>query len=84
MCIEGSGGFLWAYARLTSREPSLEDLWLDESRHLTNRGRALCASLNGWQVYDFAKDAQAGDATGQGVGGVWWVIGKDGNKISAY
>ena len=39
-------------------------------------------TLNGWPLYLFAKDTQAGDAKGQAVGDVWWVVGPDGKKIS--
>jgi hypothetical protein len=31
----------------------------------------------------FAGDAKAGDVTGQGVGGVWWVVNADGGKVTA-
>jgi predicted lipoprotein with Yx(FWY)xxD motif len=38
-------------------------------------------TLNGWPLYLFAGDSAAGDVTGQGVGGVWWVVGANGEKI---
>lgn len=38
-------------------------------------------TYDGWPVYYFAKDAAAGDTTGQGVGGVWWVLDADGTPI---
>lgn len=38
-------------------------------------------TLDGWPLYHYAKDKAAGDVTGQGVGGVWWVLGKDGMPI---
>lgn len=40
-------------------------------------------TLDGRPLYYFAKDAAAGDVTGQGVGGIWWVIGADGAKMTA-
>lgn len=40
-------------------------------------------TLDGRPLYYFAKDATAGDVTGQAVGGVWWVIGADGAKMTA-
>ncbi len=40
-------------------------------------------TVDGWPVYYFAGDAKAGDTAGQGVGGIWWVIGPDGKKIGA-
>ncbi|GAB3405531.1 hypothetical protein GCM10027515_18970 [Schumannella luteola] len=40
-------------------------------------------TLDGWPLYYYAADKAAGDTTGQGVGGVWWVLGPDGSKISS-
>jgi predicted lipoprotein with Yx(FWY)xxD motif len=39
-------------------------------------------TLAGWPLYYFQKDTKAGDATGQAVGGIWWVVGADGKKIT--
>jgi predicted lipoprotein with Yx(FWY)xxD motif len=39
------------------------------------------ATYNDWPLYYFAKDKAPGDVTGQGDGGVWWVIGPDGQPI---
>jgi predicted lipoprotein with Yx(FWY)xxD motif len=35
-------------------------------------------AANGWPLYYYGPDAEPGDAEGQGVGGVWWVLGPDG------
>ena len=35
----------------------------------------------GWPLYFFASDTAAGDATGQGVGTKWYVVGADGALI---
>ena len=40
-------------------------------------------TLAGMPLYLFAGDSQAGDVTGQGVGGVWWVVSPDGTKNTA-
>jgi predicted lipoprotein with Yx(FWY)xxD motif len=40
-------------------------------------------TLGGMPLYLFAGDAKAGDVTGQGVGGVWWVVSADGAKVTA-
>jgi len=37
----------------------------------------------GWPLYRYAADAAPGDATGQGVGGVWFVVAPDGTGIDA-
>ncbi|WP_020389384.1 hypothetical protein [Kribbella catacumbae] len=39
-------------------------------------------TLAGLPVYQFAQDSKAGEAKGQAVGGVWWVVGPDGKKIT--
>ncbi|MEV8378227.1 hypothetical protein AB0P21_36155 [Kribbella sp. NPDC056861] len=40
-------------------------------------------TLAGLPLYQFAQDSKAGDAKGQAVGGIWWVVGADGKKITA-
>ena len=39
-------------------------------------------SVGGLPIYLFAQDTKAGEAKGQAVGDVWWVIGADGKKIT--
>jgi predicted lipoprotein with Yx(FWY)xxD motif len=39
-------------------------------------------AINGLPLYLFASDSQAGEAKGQAVGGIWWVVGADGKKIT--
>ncbi|MEQ1874749.1 MAG: hypothetical protein ABL953_13625 [Ilumatobacteraceae bacterium] len=39
-------------------------------------------SFNGHPLYYYASDAAPGDVTGQGVGGVWFVLDADGNAIT--
>ncbi|GAB3912661.1 hypothetical protein GCM10011575_45530 [Microlunatus endophyticus] len=39
-------------------------------------------TIDGWPLYTFASDSGPGDVNGQGVGGVWWVVGADGKKIT--
>ncbi len=40
-------------------------------------------TLDGRPLYLFAGDGSPGDATGQGVDGTWFVVGADGEKITA-
>lgn len=35
-------------------------------------------TVDGWPVYTYSKDTKAGDINGQGVGGIWYVVGSDG------
>ena len=39
-------------------------------------------AVKGLPLYLFASDSAAGEAKGQAVGGVWWVVGADGQKIT--
>jgi predicted lipoprotein with Yx(FWY)xxD motif len=38
-------------------------------------------TYNGWPLYYFDKDKQAGDITGEGVGSVWYLISPTGDKV---
>ena len=40
------------------------------------------SALASLPLYQFAQDTKAGEAKGQAVGGVWWVVGPDGKKIT--
>ncbi|MGO4594489.1 hypothetical protein AB4Z18_11780 [Leifsonia sp. 2TAF2] len=40
-------------------------------------------TLNGLPLYTFAEDTSAGDVTGQGFAGIWWVVEPDGTKIAS-
>lgn len=39
-------------------------------------------TIAGWPMYRYAKDANPGDATGQGVGGTWFASAPDGKKAA--
>ncbi len=41
----------------------------------------LQVTYNGWPLYYYNKDAQAGDMVGQGVGDVWFVLAPDGSVL---
>ncbi|WP_312909804.1 plastocyanin/azurin family copper-binding protein [Natronosalvus caseinilyticus] len=38
-------------------------------------------AANGWPLYYFAQDEEAGDANGQGIGDVWWVLDEAGEPV---
>ncbi|WP_416986499.1 SCO0930 family lipoprotein [Streptomyces sp. T028] len=40
-------------------------------------------TVDGWPAYYYAKDANAGDTTGQGVGNKWFALAPDGKKAKA-
>jgi predicted lipoprotein with Yx(FWY)xxD motif len=39
------------------------------------------AVANGWPLYYFTPDEEPGDASGQGVNDVWWVLRPDGTPV---
>jgi predicted lipoprotein with Yx(FWY)xxD motif len=39
-------------------------------------------AVGGLPLYLFAADSKPGETKGQAVGGVWWVVGPDGKKIT--
>lgn len=43
---------------------------------------SMQVTYDGLPLYYFAADQAAGDTNGQGVGGIWWVIAPDGEKIT--
>jgi predicted lipoprotein with Yx(FWY)xxD motif len=43
----------------------------------------LQVTLEGLPLHLFAGDAEPGETTGQAVGDAWWVVGPDGEKITA-
>jgi predicted lipoprotein with Yx(FWY)xxD motif len=36
-------------------------------------------TYNGWPLYHYSGDERPGDTNGQGIGGVWYAMGADGN-----
>lgn len=44
-------------------------------------GGTMQITIDGRPIYTFAKDKAPGDVTGQGVGGVWYVIAPDGTEM---
>jgi predicted lipoprotein with Yx(FWY)xxD motif len=49
---------------------------------ITGTDGAPQLTLNGLPLYLWVNDHAPGDVTGQGAGGVWWVVAPDGAKIT--
>lgn len=45
-------------------------------------GGDMQVTANGWPLYYFASDESPGDAKGQGVGDVWWVLDPAGTPVT--
>jgi predicted lipoprotein with Yx(FWY)xxD motif len=48
---------------------------------VTSHPQGSMLKVGDWPLYYFAKDTAPGDTNGQGVGGVWWLVGPDGTPI---
>lgn len=67
---------------LTEGQPAV-GAGADDSKIGTTRRTdgTMQVTYNGWPLYYWAKDLQPGDATGQNVGGVWFVLDRDGDGV---
>ncbi|MET0842822.1 MAG: hypothetical protein ABWX76_13975 [Leifsonia flava] len=72
----------WPPVETTSESPSVDGV-TGEVSTITREDGSLQITLNGLPLYTYTPDEAAGDVTGQGVSGVWWVVGPDGVKIDA-
>jgi predicted lipoprotein with Yx(FWY)xxD motif len=66
---------------LTVAEPSRDVPLEGEMGTTTRPDGAMQVTYAGHPLYLFAGDTAPGDTNGQGVGGVWWVVGPDGEAI---
>ena len=62
-------------------EPTGDDAVTAELGTIEAADGSTQLTVNGFPAYYFAGDSEAGDTNGQGVGGVWWVFGADGEPI---
>ena len=47
----------------------------------TRKDGKMQVTYNGWPLYYWVKDQKPGDATGQDVGGVWYVLNAKGEEV---
>jgi predicted lipoprotein with Yx(FWY)xxD motif len=78
----GACAALWPAALTTSASPAASGVAGTVGTVATADG-AKQLTLNGLPLYTYAKDSAAGDDSGQGVGGIWWVVGANGSKVTA-
>jgi predicted lipoprotein with Yx(FWY)xxD motif len=75
-----SGGCAGLWPPLTSSSKLRAGKGLDKAKLTVGGGKQV--AYNGHLLYFYAPDAAKGDTGGQGVGGVWHVVGADGNPIT--
>ena len=72
---------LWPAVTTTAATPSLAGVTGTVGTITgTDGGKQL--TLNGLPLYTFAGDKNPGDTTGQGYGGIWWVVDSTGSKVT--
>ena len=79
---EGDCATAWPPVEAGSGTPELDGIDASLVGTVERSDGSQQLTLAGWPLYLFAKDTKAGDAKGQAVGDVWWVVGPDGKKIS--
>ncbi|GGV36492.1 COG4315 family predicted lipoprotein [Paenarthrobacter nicotinovorans] len=70
----------WPVFTTTSDAPGVEGVTGTVGTIATPDGKKQ-VTLNGLPLYYYAKDKAAGDVTGQGVGGVWYLVSPSGEMI---
>jgi predicted lipoprotein with Yx(FWY)xxD motif len=71
----------WPPVVATSATPEVDGVSGDVGT-ITRDDGTVQATLDGWPLYYWQGDAAPGDATGQGVQGVWWVLTPDGARVT--
>ena len=79
---DGDCAAMWPPVKAGSGTPELDGIDASLVGTVERSDGSKQLTLKGWPLYQFANDSQAGEATGQAVGGVWWVVGPDGKKIT--
>ena len=71
----------WPAVTADSDAPAVDGVSGDVGT-ITRDDGSTQVTLDGMPLYLYAGDSQAGDVTGQAVGGIWWVVAPDGRKIA--
>jgi predicted lipoprotein with Yx(FWY)xxD motif len=78
-CTEGCAD---AWPPLTTEgTPSSSDAVTAELETFEREDSSTQVAANGWPLYYFQNDESTGDATGQGVNDVWWVLDPSGTPV---
>jgi predicted lipoprotein with Yx(FWY)xxD motif len=79
---EGDCLAMWPAVAAGDGTPQLDGIDASMVTTITRSDGSKQLAIGGLPLYVFASDAKAGDAKGQAYGGIWWVIGADGQKIT--
>jgi predicted lipoprotein with Yx(FWY)xxD motif len=72
----------WPAVAADTAEPTVDGVTADVGTISRDDG-TMQVTLDGMPLYTYAGDSDAGDVSGQGVQGVWWVVAADGAKVTA-
>ena len=78
----GSCAATWPPVLAGSDAPAVEGVTGKVGTIATPDGKKQL-TINGMPVYHFVKDKAPGDITGQGVGGVWYLVNPAGDKVTS-
>jgi predicted lipoprotein with Yx(FWY)xxD motif len=79
---DGSCAALWPPLPAGTGTPKLSGVAASSVGTVTRSDGTKQVTLAGHPLYYYAQDAKAGDANGQSFGGIWWVVGANGQKIT--
>jgi predicted lipoprotein with Yx(FWY)xxD motif len=77
----GSCATAWPPLLTTGKPVAGSGVDMSKFGTLTRTDGTTQVTYNGWPLYYFNKDKQAGDITGEGVGSVWYLISPTGDKV---
>ncbi|MEU8225472.1 hypothetical protein [Kribbella sp. NPDC048915] len=72
----------WPVVAAGAGQPQLDGIDAALVSTITRSDGTMQLAVNGLPLYLFVSDTKPGEAKGQAVGGVWWVVGADGRKIT--
>ncbi|QGN31824.1 hypothetical protein [Microlunatus sp. Gsoil 973] len=78
----GSCASAWPEVTTDSKSPKVTGI-TGKVGTITGVDGKTQVTINGRPLYTFVKDSGPGETKGQGYGGVWWLVGPDGKKITA-
>ncbi|WP_427005116.1 COG4315 family predicted lipoprotein [Pseudarthrobacter sp. H2] len=77
----GGCAAMWPAVKAASSRPEVDGV-TGKAGTITRDDGTMQVTVNGLPVYTYSKDTAPGDVKGQGVGGIWWAVAPDGDKVS--
>ena len=77
----GGGAQSWPPLLTVGDPTGGEGIAGDKLGNIERTDGSMQVTYNGWPLYYFARDVKPGDANGQTVGNVWWVVSTSGSPI---